>query len=191
MLQRVIDQFCRLLSMVMVAALFLMVVMVFGNVVLRYGFNSGITMSEELSRWLFVWMTFLGALVALRQHAHLGTDTLVSRLPVAGKKICLGLSHLLMLYLCWLMLVGSWKQMMINAGTTSAVMEASMGYFYAAGVFFSAFALVFIANDLYKLLTGQLAESELIGITESEDEVPHGEAEADAAIPLTAPATRK
>jgi TRAP-type C4-dicarboxylate transport system permease small subunit len=191
MLQRVLDQFCRLLSMVMVAALFLMVVMVFGNVVLRYGFNSGITMSEELSRWLFVWMTFLGALVALRQHAHLGTDTLVSRLPVAGKKICLGLSHLLMLYLCWLMLVGSWKQMMINAGTTSAVMEASMGYFYAAGVFFSAFALVFIANDLYKLLTGQLAESELIGITESEDEVPHGEAEADAAIPLTAPATRK
>ena len=44
----------------------LMVVMVFGNVVLRYGFNSGITVSEELSRWLFVWMTFLGAIVALR-----------------------------------------------------------------------------------------------------------------------------
>ncbi|MCG2592670.1 TRAP transporter small permease [Ramlibacter sp. XY19] len=191
MLQRLIDQFCRLLSIVMVAALFLMVVMVFGNVVLRYGFNSGITMSEELSRWLFVWMTFLGALVALRQHAHLGTDTLVSRLPVLGKKICLGLSHLLMLYLCWLMLVGSWKQTIINSGTTSAVMEASMGYFYATGVFFSAFAMLFILNDLYRLLTGKLAESELIGITESEDEVPHGEAEADAAIPLTAPATRK
>ena len=191
MLQRTLDQFCRLLSMVMVLALFLMVIMVFGNVVLRYGFNSGITMSEELSRWLFVWMTFLGALVALRQHAHLGTDTVVARLPVLGKKICLGLSHLLMLYLCWLMLVGSWKQTVINAGTTSAVMEASMGYFYAAGVFFSVFALLFILNDLYKLLTGQLSEAELIGITESEDEVPHGEAEADAAIPATATAARK
>jgi TRAP-type C4-dicarboxylate transport system permease small subunit len=190
MLQRLIDQFCRLLSMVMVASLFLMVVMVFGNVVLRYGFNSGITVSEELSRWLFVWMTFLGALIALRQHAHLGTDTVVSRLPVLGKKICLGLSHLLMLYLCWLMLVGSWQQTLINWGTTSAVMEASMAYFYAAGVFFSVFALLFILNDFWKLVSGQLAESELIGVTESEDEVPHGEAEADAAIPATATATR-
>jgi hypothetical protein len=45
-----------------------MVVMVFGNVVLRYAFNSGITVSEELSRWLFVWMTFMGAVVALKDH---------------------------------------------------------------------------------------------------------------------------
>ena len=63
-----------------------MVVMVFGNVVLRYGFNSGITVSEEMSRWLFVWMTFLGAIVALREHGHLGTDMLVSRLPAGGQE---------------------------------------------------------------------------------------------------------
>src|SRR5205085_7855191 len=106
MLQRAIDHFCRVLSFVMVAVLALMVLMVFGNVVLRYAFNSGITVSEELSRWLFVWMTFLGALVAVRNHAHLGTDSLVSRLPVAGRKLCLGASQLLMLYLCWLMFQG-------------------------------------------------------------------------------------
>ena len=46
MLQRLLDAFCRLLSMLMVGSLFLMVLMVFGNVVLRYGFNSGITVSE-------------------------------------------------------------------------------------------------------------------------------------------------
>lgn len=37
-----------------------MVVLVFTNVVLRYALNSGIAVSEELSRWLFVWLTFLG-----------------------------------------------------------------------------------------------------------------------------------
>ncbi|NML45351.1 TRAP transporter small permease [Ramlibacter sp. G-1-2-2] len=171
-MDRVIDRFCRLLTLVMVVSLFLMVVMVFGNVVLRYGFNRGITMSEELSRWLFVWMTFLGALTALRKRAHLGTDSLVSRLPVAGKKFCLGASQVLMLYLCWLMFQGSWQQMKINRETTSAVMEVSMGWFYASGVFFSVFAFLFILFDLAKLLTGRLAESELIGVTESEDEVP-------------------
>jgi TRAP-type transport system small permease protein len=41
-----------------------MVIAVFGNVVLRYGFNSGINASEELSRLLFVWMVFLGATLA-------------------------------------------------------------------------------------------------------------------------------
>lgn len=176
MLQTLIDRLCRVLSAVMVVFLALMVLMVFGNVVLRYGFNSGITISEELSRWLFVWMTFLGALVALRNHAHLGTDSLVSRLPLVGKKICLGLTHALMLYLCWLMFRGSWQQTVINWGTTSAVMEASMGYFYAAGLFFSVFAFFFILHELWKLLTGQLSESELVGVTESDD-MPHGNPE--------------
>jgi TRAP-type C4-dicarboxylate transport system permease small subunit len=174
MIQTLIDRLCRVLSFVMVIFLAAMVVMVFGNVVLRYGFNSGITVSEELSRWLFVWMTFLGALVALRSHHHLGTDSLVSRLPVTGKKICLGLSHLLMLYLCWLMFRGSWQQTVINWGTTSAVMEASMGWFYAAGLFFSAFAFLFIVEAFWKLLSGRLAESELIVVTESDD-MPHGD----------------
>ena len=174
MLDALIDRLCRLFSFLMVTALALMVVMVFGNVVLRYGFNSGITVSEELSRWLFVWMTFLGAVVALRAHGHLGTDSLVSRLPVAGKKFCLGTTHLIMLYMCWLMGRGAWQQTVINYGTTSAVMEASMGYFYAAGVFFSVFAFIFILSDLWKLLSGQLSESELIGVTESDD-MPHGD----------------
>jgi len=187
MVQKLIDQICRLLSLVMVVFLGLMVLMVFGNVVLRYGFNTGITMSEELSRWLFVWMTFLGALVALRHHAHLGTDSLVSRLPVMGKKICLGLTHLLMLYLCWLMFSGAWQQTVINWSSTSAVMEARMGYLYASGVFFAVFAMLFILNDFWKLVSGQLSEAELIGVIESEEEVAHKEAQP--AIPATASAT--
>ena len=174
MIQTLLDRLCRVLSFVMVIFLAAMVLMVFGNVVLRYAFNSGITVSEELSRWLFVWMTFLGALVALRTHHHLGTDSLIARLPVAGKKFCLGASHLLMLYLCWLMFRGSWQQTVINWETTSAVMEASMGLFYAAGLFFSVVAFVFILNDFLRLVFGRLTESELIGVTESDD-MPHGD----------------
>ena len=173
MFQNLLDRLVRVMSFVMVIFLAAMVVMVFGNVVLRYVFNSGITVSEELSRWLFVWMTFLGALVALRTRHHLGTDSLVSRLPVLGKKICLGLTHVLMLFLCWVMFRGAWQQTVINWGSTSAVMEASMGYFYASGLFFSVFAFLFILSDLWKLLSGQLKDNELVGITESDD-MPHG-----------------
>ena len=73
MLEKLIDGYCQLISYLIAALLALMVVLVFGNVFMRYAFNSGFSISEELSRWLFVWLTFLGAVAALRSNAHLGT----------------------------------------------------------------------------------------------------------------------
>ena len=174
MVQKYINGYCRLLGALMVLSLAAMVLMVFGNVVMRYGFNSGITLSEELSRWLFVWMTFMGAVIALNERAHLGTDSLISRLPVAGQKACLGLSLLLMLFICWLIFQGSLEQTKINWGSTSAVMETSMGYFYASGVVFAVLGAPVLLLNLWRLLSGQMAESELIGIRESDD-MPHGD----------------
>ena len=46
--------YCKALEALLVLALAVMVLLVFGNVVLRYAFNSGITVSEEVSRWLFI-----------------------------------------------------------------------------------------------------------------------------------------
>jgi len=176
------DRLCRLFSFLMVAALAAMVVMVFGNVVLRYGFNSGITVSEELSRWLFVWMTFLGAVVGLHRHAHLGTDMLVSRLPVAGRKFCYAAAHLVMLYLCWLMARGAWAQTVINADTSSAVMEVSTAWLYASGVVFAVLAGLVVAHELWKLALGRVAVADLVAVRESDD-MPHGNPQPEAGQP--------
>ena len=54
----------RLTQFAMAACLGVMAVAVFVNVVLRYGFGSGVAASEELSRLLFVWMVFIGATAA-------------------------------------------------------------------------------------------------------------------------------
>jgi TRAP-type C4-dicarboxylate transport system permease small subunit len=159
----------RAFSFLMVACLALMVVMVFGNVVLRYAFNSGITVSEELSRWLFVWMTFLGAVVAMRRHSHLGSDALVSRLPLVGKKICFAAAHLLMLAMCVIMAKGAWEQVVINSGSTSPVMQASMAWFHASALMFAVLAGVIIVFELFKLATGRLQETELVSVVESEE----------------------
>ena len=177
MISRMFDRLCGLFSVAMVACLALMVVMVFGNVVLRYGFNSGIMMSEELSRWLFVWMTFLGAVVAVRKHAHLGTDTVVSRLPVTGRKICFFVAHVLMIFLCVLMAKGAWQQTVINYSTSSSVMQASMAWFYTSGLVFAVLAAVLLVHELWRLVTGRLEERELIGVVESDD-MPTGQEKA-------------
>lgn len=166
---RLIDGYCRLLEWTIALVLALMVVLVFGNVVLRYAFNSGITVSEEISRWLFVWLTFLGAIVALKEHGHLGSDMLVSRLPVLGKKICLILGHLLMLYITWLLFSGSLAQARINWDVEAPVTGASVAIFYGAGVVFAVSAGVLLLRDTWRALTGQLSEAELVMVKESEE----------------------
>jgi len=175
MIKQSIDRFCRLLEGVIAIFLAIMVVLVFGNVVLRYGFNSGITASEEVSRWLFVWTIFLGAVVGLKEHAHLGSDMLVSRLSVTGKKVMLVVGHVLMLYITWLFFSGSWQQAMINLDTEAAVTGASMSIFYFSGVVYSVLAGVLILLELIMALTGQLSDAELVMVKESEEQ---GEFEA-------------
>lgn len=173
MLNRWIDLYCRALGALMVLCLTLMVLMVFTNVVLRYAFNSGINVSEELSRWLFVWMTFMGAIVALREHGHLGTDMLVGKLSPRGKKFCLGLTYVLMLWICALLFSGAYQQAVINLDSTSAVMEVSMAWIYVPGVVFAVLGGLILLTDLLRLLTGQMRDEDLVMIQESEESV-HG-----------------
>ena len=184
---RWLGRYTRALDMLSGLCLAIMVVLVFGNVVLRYTMNSGITVSEELSRWLFVWLTFMGAVVALREHGHLGTDVLVSRLPAAGKKVCLVLAQVAMLYVSWLLLKGSWAQMVINADTEAPVTGASVGIFYASGVLMGGSAIAILLRDLLRTLFVPLSDNELVMVQESEElaALQH-RAEDDSAAPPSA-----
>lgn len=166
---RWLGRYTRALDVLSGLCLAVMVLLVFGNVVLRYTLNSGITVSEELSRWLFVWLTFMGAVVALREHGHLGTDVLVSRLPPAGKRVCLVLAQVAMLYVSWLLLKGSWAQMVINAETEAPVTGASVGIFYASCVLMGASAIAILLRDLLRTLFVPLSENELVMVQESEE----------------------
>ena len=171
-MSRIFDFTCKTIEYMIAACMAGMVVLVFGNVMLRYGFNSGITLSEELSRWLFVWMTFLGAIVALRKHEHLGTDMLIGRLGPKGKKICMGISQLLMMFICVLLFKGAYEQAVINWTSTSAVMEASLSWVYFPGIIFAVLGGLMIAMDFLQLLSSQTQESSLTMFQESEEK-PH------------------
>lgn len=55
--------------------------LVFGNVVSRYGFNYTPIWSEELSRFLVVWSIFIGVAIGVRKNQHIGVDALIRFLP--------------------------------------------------------------------------------------------------------------
>lgn len=168
---KIVDGYFKLLKVLIALCLLGMCVLVFGNVVLRYAFNSGITASEELSRLLFVWLSFLGAIVVMRERGHLGVDMLVRLLPDGGRRVCLVASHLLMLYVTWLLLQGSWLQTQINLHVASPAVGYSMGIFYGVGLVFGVSAAGLLLHALWQVLTGRLSGDELVMVQESEEHV--------------------
>jgi TRAP-type C4-dicarboxylate transport system permease small subunit len=163
------DLFFKLAEVTLVIMLSAMVIMVFGNVVLRYGFNDGIISSEEISRFLFIWITFLGAIVTMRDNGHLGLDSVVRKLSARGKKIAFSLSNVLMLGCCTLMFYGTLKQHGINASTRSAVTEIPMSWVYGVGYITSVAMGLMIIGKLIKLAKGEFKETDLIQVQDSEE----------------------
>jgi TRAP-type C4-dicarboxylate transport system permease small subunit len=170
----------------MAAMLAIMVVMVFGNVVLRYGFNKGIVVSEEAARFLFVWLTFIGAIVAMRENAHLGVDSLVRMANTQGKKWMYGISSALMLACCVLLFIGSYKQTVINWTVPSAVLEVPQALLYGIGMVAAAGIGFIIAANLVRLLMGTLPDDELVQTSDSEEIGADGEGD-HAAHPVLKP----
>ena len=173
-MKKINDLFFRFAEFTLVIMLSAMVIMVFGNVVLRYGFNDGIISSEELSRFLFIWITFLGAIVTMRDNAHLGLDSVVRKLSLNGKKIAFAISNILMLICCALMFYGTYKQHGINATTRSAVTELPMSWVYGVGYITSIAMGFMIIGKLVSLIKGDFNEADLIQVIDSEEEAtPH------------------
>jgi TRAP-type C4-dicarboxylate transport system permease small subunit len=75
---RVLIQINRWAVIVMLGA---MAAMVFGNVALRLTTDRSLLWAEELSRYLMIWLTFLGSGLVLRYGGHVGIDTLQEALP--------------------------------------------------------------------------------------------------------------
>ena len=114
----------RMANLLMGACLGVMAVAVFVNVVLRYGFGSGIPASEELSRLLFVWMVFIGATVAYPHGEHMAFTSLVAHLqgrPVA-LKLMTALIRVLVILACVLVALGAWQQVVVGMASHSVVL---------------------------------------------------------------------
>ena len=168
-MNRLLDAYCRALDAVCALLMGSMVVLVFGNVVLRYSFNTGMLISEEISRWMFVWMVFTGAVVVMRERGHMGTDMVVVRLPVWAQRLCLVVVQLIMLYITWLIFTGSWGQVMVNRETEAPVSGLSVSIFYFAGVLFAASTLLILLHQFWLNVTGKLSDAERLMVQESEE----------------------
>jgi len=108
----------------MAACLAVMTGAVFLNVLLRYGFGSGIAASEELSRLLFVWMVFIGATAAYPVGEHMAFTSIVASFQNRPKTMAVlkVVIRLLVVATCVLLGHGAWQQVEVGMASESVVM---------------------------------------------------------------------
>lgn len=130
-------KFARFLNGVLttIISLFLlsMVALVFLNVVLRYGFDSGITWSEEMARFLFVWIVFLGAIVAYKEKAHLGVDLFIGFLPPIGQKAMYVIINIIVIGVLVIIVDGGLKMIELNKVSYGPATGISLSVLFIAG----------------------------------------------------------
>ena len=114
----------RIVHLAMAACLAVMAASVFVNVVLRYGFGSGVAASEELSRLLFVWMVFIGATAAYPAGEHMAFTSLVGLLRSRPRAFAFmtALIRLLVNLGAALVAWGAWQQVVVGMGSHSVVL---------------------------------------------------------------------
>lgn len=140
----VVDKLYKLLCTIVVVCMALMTAMVFTNTVLRYLSDTSIIASEELSRFLFMWMIFCGCILAVADDIHIKVDLVTRRLPVLVQKALKVVVELLMIVICVILAIGGWVQTAINFQNYAPATNIPLAYVYVS-VFISGAAMAAIS----------------------------------------------
>lgn len=151
----------RMLELAITLLLGFMVVIVFANVVLRYGFNSGIHLSDELSRYAFVWLTFLGAILTFRDNAHVNIETLVARFGRRGRLACMAATQIIVMICAAAMGVGALRLHPLNATMRATVSGIPMNWVSDVVILCGAGVFLIALLRLVSIVTGRISPAEI------------------------------
>src|SRR5699024_3876172 len=94
----------------------------------------GINVTVEISRYMFIWIIFLGAIVAMKHNEHIAADILKDYLPVFPRNVLFIIGNIIMLFISLLILKGCWERMLLGMANHSPISEIPNGVFFMAGV---------------------------------------------------------
>lgn len=148
-----------------------MVLFVFLNVVLRMVFNSGLTWSEELARYLFVAVTYIGAISAMRANAHMTVDMLISKVKPPLQMLFYLVSQGLIAVLMLILVHGSYKMVLQNTAARTAALGIPYALLYSLGILTGvAICVLAIANIGYAV-THPSEISKIVTVSTEDDEI--------------------
>lgn len=142
----------RILEGILAIIIAILSCIIFINIILRYGFHTSILSIDELSRLLFVWLTFIGAIVAYMDNSHVQVTFLVEKLSPANQQRVSLLTHTLILLLCLGLAWGAIENS-ARLEQLSPILGVPVGLMYAAAIPTSLIIALLELRHLYRQFT--------------------------------------
>lgn len=159
----------KVLNYIIALLLSLMVIIVFSNVIGRYFLHSALAWSEEISRFLFIWMVLFGSILAYVNDEHLGLDLLVKAVPVKVAQVIAVVADLLVLYAIGLITAGGYEMTIESWNWLSPAASVPYGYVYMVVPFCGA--ILFIQGVLKMIKHGKAIISSVSSSTSTSGEL--------------------
>lgn len=156
-----------------VLAIFLMILMatividVSWQVLSRFIVGKPSSVTEEIARFLLVWIGLLGAAYAYRMHSHLGLDILTEKLSPERKHRAEIFSQLMsFMFAAWVMVYGGVNlvKLQFDLGQTSAALEVNMGYVYSVIPIAGLLICIYAIDNIYTAKARLSAKAEMKSI---------------------------
>ncbi|MDH3663019.1 MAG: TRAP transporter small permease [Alphaproteobacteria bacterium] len=155
--ERVNDRLLAVCKWLITAIVAVLAAILITSVFYRYALNNAIAWSEEGSKYLMVWLTFLGAPIALRHAAHINIDLLVKLFPPRGRQAFYLAINLVIILTMGILLWKGWEFAELGARQVASSFNFSMVWMYVA---------VPIGSALTCLVAVELALRALLGIAD-------------------------
>lgn len=148
-----------------------MVLFVFLNVVLRMVFNSGLTWSEELARYLFVAVTYIGAISAMRANAHMTVDMVISKVKPPLQMLFYLVSQGLIAALMLILVHGSYKMVLQNTAARTAALGIPYALLYSLGILTGVAICVLAVANIFYAVTHPAEIAKIVTVSTEDDEI--------------------
>lgn len=129
---KILDGFEKLLKFICTVAMAAIVAILFYAVVMRYVLRMPPAWSMELSRYMFLWLVMLCAVLVTRERSHIKMSYLVGLLPGKIQFGWMTFIRLIMIGFCWIMVQYGWRILPIVSEASSPTLDISMGYMYVS-----------------------------------------------------------
>ncbi len=178
---KVINFLFRIIEILIAIFLAIMIILTFANVVLRFVFHKGFAYSEEVARISFIYLVYLGSIVAMKENNHLMVDSLITKVPMAAKRVIYFLIQVITIWIMALLTQGAWQVSLQNKNNSWVVTHYPVFFIQFAGVVLGiAFIIICIVN-LIKLMVFKEDPIELLKPHDSGED-PFADFEEDKAV---------
>lgn len=178
---KVINLLFRTIEILIAIFLAIMIILTFANVVLRFVFHKGFAYSEEVARISFIYLVYLGSIVAMKENNHLMVDSLITKVPMAAKKVIYFLIQAITIWIMVLLTQGAWQVSLLNKNNSWVVTHYPVFFIQFAGVVLGIAFIIICTVNLIKLIVFKEDPLDLIKPHDSGDD-PFADFEQDKAV---------